>query len=82
MNATEAELLRALDGLEAAVAGLRGPGPKPDVAACLRRVDELAAALPPDADPGLRHFLARKSYQKARLHLAGRAAERGACGRG
>lgn len=82
MNATETELLRALEELEAAVAGLRGPGPRPDVAACLRRLDELAAALPPDADPELRHFLARKSYQKARLHLAGRAAERGVCGRG
>lgn len=80
MNATEAALLGALDALEAAVAGLRGPGPKPDVAAHLRRVDELAAALPPGTDPELRHFLARKSYQKARLHLAGRGAERGACG--
>ncbi|HMO66199.1 MAG TPA: hypothetical protein PKE47_13410 [Verrucomicrobiota bacterium] len=82
MNLPEDELLRTLEALEAAVAGLRGPGPKPDVAAHLRRVDELAAALPPDADPELRHFLVRKSYQKARLHLAGRAAERGACGRG
>lgn len=82
MNATEAELLRALDDLEAAVAALRGPGARPGLAAQLRRVDDLAAALPSGADPELRHFLARKSYQKARLHLAGRGAEaaRGACG--
>jgi hypothetical protein len=84
MTAFEEDVRRALDELGAAVAALRGPGPRPDVAACLRRLDELTAALPPGADPDLRHYLLKRSYEKARLHLAGRAAEnaRGACPRG
>ena len=39
-----------------------------------------AADPPPDADPELKHFLLRKSYEKARALLEGRQAARGSCG--
>jgi hypothetical protein len=35
----------------------------------------LARQMPPDADPTLRHYLQKKSYEKARLFLQGRDAE-------
>jgi hypothetical protein len=45
-------------------------------------MDELTRRLPADAAPDLRHYLKRKSYEKARLFLEGREAEnqRGSCG--
>lgn len=62
------QLLAALGDLDAAIASL--PSARPDLRAIFRRIDELAAQLPPDADPRLRHFLDQKSYQKARNLLA------------
>jgi len=38
-------------------------------------LDELTRKLPPNADPGLLHYLHKKSYEKARLFLEGRDAE-------
>lgn len=82
MTDLERSILKALVDLDTAVGSLRTANPKPDLQALFLRLDELAEKLPPDADPQLRHFLARKSYEKARLLLEGRGAEnaRGACG--
>jgi len=76
MTRLEVELAEALDALEAAARDPARPGLLPLFA----RIDQLAAQLPPDADPELRHFLARKSYAKARERLRGGSVARGHCG--
>jgi len=80
MTDTEQTILDELLGLERALASLPSADPKPDLVAIFQRIDQLAADLPRDADPQLLHFLQKKSYEKARLHLQGRATARGACG--
>jgi hypothetical protein len=82
MTATEQDILRALDQLDAAVRSMNTAGVKPDLLPLFARLDELASQLGPHADGELRHFLQRKSYEKARLHLLGRGEEnaRGSCG--
>jgi len=65
----ESGLLAALRELEAAVASMPSANPKPDLTPLFRRIDELARRLPPDADPDLRHYMVRQSWQKARLWL-------------
>jgi hypothetical protein len=72
----ENQLLAALVELEQAARQ-----PEASLLPRFAKIDELAAQLGPDADPVLRHFLARKSYEKARQHLAGQTALRGECGR-
>jgi hypothetical protein len=83
MTELEKEILNALLGLDEAVANLRQPGPKPDLLAIFSRLDSLAGKLSPSADPDLRHFLHKKSYQKARELLQGSAAQspNGSCPR-
>ncbi len=80
MNTLEHDLLTALRTLEAAARASRQPGATTDFQALFARIDELAGRLPPETDPELRHFLARKSYGKAREYLEGRAVARGSCG--
>lgn len=63
------QLLAALRDFESAVAAARS-GARPDLQAHFRRIDDLAAGLPADADSRLRHFLDQKSYQKALALLA------------
>ena len=77
----EQQLLDALVELDNAVKALPSANPKPGLLPLFSRIDELAGQLPPSADPELRHFLQRKSYGKARLHLMGRGEEnmRGRC---
>ena len=84
MNETEKQILAALKNLDEAVAGLRTASPKPDLKALFARIESLSAELPPGTDAQLRHYLARKSYEKARLWLEGRDSEnrRGSCGNG
>ena len=74
MTAIEDQILRALLDLEHAVAQMASANPKPDLQPKLARLDELAAQLPADAPRDLRHYLQRKSYQKARMFLQERAA--------
>ena len=83
MTELEKEILNALLDLDEAVAKLRHPGPKPDLLAIFSRLDSLAGKLPTSADPYLRHFLHKKSYQKARELLQGSAslAPSGSCPR-
>lgn len=80
MSDLESQLLAVLTELDAQVRAIPAAGPKPPLLPLLARIDELAARLPADADTELRHFLQRKSYQKARQRLEGAAASRGTCG--
>jgi hypothetical protein len=65
----EQELLDALAGLDKTIRAMPAASPKPSLLPLFTRIDELAGRLPTDADPELRHFLQRKSYEKARLLL-------------
>jgi len=82
MTTKEQAVLTALEDLEAAVKSISTASPKPDLRALFANIDELASQLPPETNPSLRHYLQRKSYEKARRWLLGRGAEnpRGACG--
>ena len=77
-------LCEALQELADAVASLKTSTNKPDLRRLLDRVDHLGLQLKPDPDVDLRHYLHRKSYEKAVLHLSQRQPEisRGSCGRG
>jgi hypothetical protein len=82
MNDTmEKKLLDALLELENAVKTMATANPKPNLQPIFSRIDELARQLPPGADHDLRHYLYKKSYEKARLFLQNRNAEnaRGNC---
>lgn len=83
MTDVENRILETLLELETAVNTMATAKPKPNLVPLFAQLDELAGNLPVDTDPELRHFLQRKSYQKARLLLQGRGAEnrRGSCGR-
>ena len=80
MTDTEQAILETLIELESTARSAVAAGPKPSVLPLVARLDQLAAQLPAGGDPELRHFLQRRSYEKARLHLEGKAAERGSCG--
>jgi hypothetical protein len=76
------QLRAALAELNQAVAGMATANPKPNLVPLFSRIDELTRKLPRDTDPGLLHYLHKKSYEKARLWLEGREAENkaGNCG--
>lgn len=78
MSETEKLLLTALLELEAAARDRRQL--PPPLQPLFERIDRLAASLPPETDPELRHFLQRKSYTKAREWLQGLGPARGQCG--
>jgi hypothetical protein len=82
MTETEQAILKSLIDLDSAAQSMAKANPKPDLIPLFLRIDELARALPCDADPTLLHYLQKKSYQKARLFLEGRDAENqaGNCG--
>ena len=71
MSETEQQVLQALLEMENAVANMATANPKPDLLPIFARLDDLAKKLPATADPQLRHYLQRKSYQKARILLQG-----------
>ena len=75
MIATENAILQTLLELEAAVKGMPTANPKPNLQSLFARLDELARQLPSGTDPGLLHYLHKKSYEKARLFLQGRDSE-------
>jgi len=82
MTRLEQDILDALNELDVAVKAMPTASPKPDLLLIFQRLDEFALNLPREASPDLRHYLQRKSYEKARLWLLGRGAEnpRGSCG--
>ena len=81
MTEIERSILAAILELEHAVASIPTANPKPNLLPIFSRLDELGSRLPKNADPNLRHYLHKKSYEKARLFLQGREAEntRGNC---
>lgn len=78
----EKSLLETLLELEAAVASMPTANPKPNLLPLFARLDSLTQDLPKSTDPTLLHYMHKRSYQKARLHLQGRDAENAAgnCG--
>jgi hypothetical protein len=70
----EKDILEALTQLDDTVKGMAAANPKPDLQPLFARLAELERQLPRDADPNLRHYLQRKSYEKARLLLQERTA--------
>ncbi|HVV00855.1 MAG TPA: hypothetical protein VHH88_05795 [Verrucomicrobiae bacterium] len=75
LNETEKAILRALIELDESVRCFATVQPKPNLVPLFQQIDALAAKLPPGTDPGLRHYLTKKSYEKARLFLQGRDGE-------
>jgi hypothetical protein len=82
VTALEKNLLQSLLELEAAVKTMATANPKPNLLPIFSRLDALALELPRETDPNLRHYLNKKSYEKARLFLQGLEAQitPGACG--
>jgi len=78
MTTIEKSILDSLIELDNAVKAMARANPKPDLQAIFARLEDLGRQLPPDADPNLKHYLHRKSYEKARLFLQGRDAENAA----
>jgi len=78
MTETEKHLLESLLELERSVDSIKTANPKPNLVPLFGRIDELTRQLPPTTDPGLLHYLHKKSYQKARLFLQGRDGENAA----
>ncbi len=82
MTATEQTIWQTLVELDETVRSLPTANPKPSLLPIFSRLDDLTRQLPPQSDPQLLHYLHKKSYEKARLFLAGRDAENAAgnCG--
>ena len=68
-TALEENLLNALVELDNAVKSMPTANPKPNLLQFFSRIEELAKQLPPGTDHNLLHYLHKKSYEKARLHL-------------
>jgi hypothetical protein len=81
MMTTEQAILSTLLELEEKSKLMATANPKPNLIPLLTHLDRLTAELPATADPELRHFLQRKSYEKARQKLQGMTAKRGSCGK-
>ncbi len=79
MKTTEQAILDTLLELEAKAKLMATANPRPNLIPLFTHLDKLVAQLPPGTDPELRHFLERKSYEKARLKLQGLVAKRGSC---
>ncbi len=79
MTDTEKHILAALRDLEATAARCRTESPPPPLTPIFARLDALAAQLSPGGNHDLRHYLQRKSYQKARLWLEGVDPEKRTC---
>ncbi|MEW6160021.1 MAG: hypothetical protein AB1813_21540 [Verrucomicrobiota bacterium] len=75
MTETEQHILETLLELEATVRRMPAAQPKPSLLPLFSRLEALTAQLPRGTDPTLLHYLHKKSYEKARLHLQGRDAE-------
>ncbi len=81
MTYLEKTILQTLLELEQKVQSMATANPKPNLLPIFAKLDELATQLPPNSDPDLLHYLYKKSYEKARMHLQGREAEnaKGTC---
>jgi hypothetical protein len=75
MTTIEKGILDALVELENTVRIMPTANPKPSLLPIFTKIDDLTRLLPKETDPRLLHYLAKKSYEKARLWLEGREAE-------
>jgi hypothetical protein len=75
MNETEREILSTLKDLDEKVRSMKTANPKPNLLPVFEKLDGLTGQLGPGADSSLLHYLHKKSYEKALLHLEGRDAE-------
>ena len=75
IGSPEKKLLAALEELTAAVRCMASANPRPNLLPLFAQIEELSGQLPRETDPVLRHYLNKKSYEKARLFLLGREAE-------
>jgi hypothetical protein len=75
------KVLASLRALESAIAAGQPPSPNPALRAALAQMEALTAAIPDGVDANLRHYLLKRSYQKARLLLEGGDPEAGPCPR-
>ena len=68
--------------MDETVAAMSGAGPKVSLVPMVQELARLTAALPSGTDSQLLHYLHKRSYEKARLHLEGRDGENtpGPCG--
>jgi len=82
MTDVERDILGALTELDNQIRSLPQVAVKPNLLPLFTRIDQLASQLPSTASPELRHYLQKKSYQKAMLFLLGRDEENSAgnCG--
>ena len=82
MTTLENQILESLVELETTVKSMSTAKPKPSLQPLFARLDDLTRQLPRTTDPGLMHYLNKKSYEKARLFLQGRDSENaeGNCG--
>lgn len=81
MDPWHAALLEGLRGFEEAAASAGSDGGPARLRAAMGRLVELEQGQPPAVDPQLRHYLQRRSYEKARLWLEGVDPEAGPCPR-
>jgi len=75
MTDTEKSILQSLLELEKTIQNLADANPKPDLLPLFARLDELTGQLPRNTEPDLLHYMHKRSYEKARLLLEGRASE-------
>jgi hypothetical protein len=75
MTAIERDILTALNDLDATVKTMATANPKPSLLPLFQRIESLAEQLPRSTSPDLLHYMQKKSYEKARLWLAGNVAE-------
>jgi len=82
MSELEKAILESLVELDGTVKGMAAANPKPSLRPLFARLEDLERQLPAGADPMLRHYMQKKSYQKAMLFLQGHDAENaaGSCG--
>jgi hypothetical protein len=85
VNMTLNELKNALENYFEAIALQKSAdeSTRPPLRPHFEKLDQLAAQLPPHADPQLRHYMKQKSYEKALNFLSGRGDENldGSCTR-
>ena len=68
MTELEKQILESLEELDRTVKAMPTANPKPNLLPLFERLDALAKELR-GSNPDLQHYLQRKSYEKARLHL-------------
>jgi hypothetical protein len=75
MNPVEQRIFQALVELEETVRNMPRQNPKPSLLPLFAQIEQLTRQLPAETDPGLLHYLHKRSYEKARLWLEGHGAE-------